>query len=242
MRPTNPNAFFPVGSQSAPEPSPQRCLASMLASLHATVHETDFGARLELFPGRMMDAMAIWSELAPGAPETVLIGDQPLAAAPYDVVARVESSRPVRRGSVSVLIGVDGPVEPSDVNAMTGAIARGDSPLNAELRAVLSVRQRGLRTLVVDARDLEAPTRMVGEMLRQYVAAILRRGANEIDAPPVEVIRPLLEGGTFRVRPIETDVMTTMIDIGVKTTPDEIVAPAETALLYDMPSTTWHLE
>jgi hypothetical protein len=44
------------------------------------------------------------------------------------------------------------------------------------------------------------------------------------------------------VRPIETQIFSTSIDVGVNTSRERFDAPARRSLIYDRPSDSWHDE
>jgi hypothetical protein len=48
--------------------------------------------------------------------------------------------------------------------------------------------------------------------------------------------------GAITVRPVETSVQATSIDIGVNTSTERFSQPATVSLIFDRPSNTWHTE
>jgi hypothetical protein len=138
---------------------------------------------------------------------------------------------------------IDGPIHSGDARAISAAVREGSSPLAGELRAILAVRGVGPRVTVVDARERAILATFVGERLRHYVAALRHGRVDEVGGPePALVERVLDRSGTLRVRPIETEVYSTFIDVGISTAADESAGPADASLIYDLTSRTWHGE
>jgi hypothetical protein len=48
--------------------------------------------------------------------------------------------------------------------------------------------------------------------------------------------------GTLTVRPIETEIFSTSIDVGIGTNNDGTTKPADRSLIFDIPSNSWHDE
>jgi len=85
--------------------------------------------------------------------------------------------------------------------------------------------------------------RFVGETLRHYLAAVAGLPLEHVGPPDVGLLVPLFEPrGGLTVRPIETDVYSTAVDVGVATSPPETPRPADSSLIYDLHAGTWHGE
>jgi hypothetical protein len=144
---------------------------------------------------------------------------------------------------------VEGPIEARDAEAIAEATRRGHCPLEAEFRAVAAIAVDNDRHITLDTRSREHAIRLAAENFRHYLAAIRDRPFDEFAAPQDWQIGRLLEvSGSLTVRPIETDVFSTSIDVGVSTTavnqPGQVhdSGPADQSLIYDLPSHTWHDE
>lgn len=136
---------------------------------------------------------------------------------------------------------VEGPIDRRDAVAMAAAVAQGDSPLLAELRAVAAINVRRDRVIELHTRVQEQALRLVGESFRHYVASLQRRPVEEFAAPePWQLERLLGISGSLAVRPIETDMFSTSVDVGISTSLQQ--RPADRSLIYDLPSNTWHDE
>jgi hypothetical protein len=157
---------------------------------------------------------------------------------PWDdeALERVASIVQLRRLSI---VRIDGPIEPRDAAAMARAVAAERSPLEVEMRAVAGVEVS--ESLVsAELRTEEQALVVVGENLRHYLAALCDRPAHRFAAPHLPLLHELMESDGFTIRPIETQVFSTFIDIGVCPTADEPTQPASRSLIYDLPSDSWH--
>lgn len=167
-----------------------------------------------------------------------VLGDQLVMfeAAQRELIGTIGTSR-VR----SVLVA--GPVEQSDGKAMMQAIEAGRSPLEVEFRAIAALEVQRDRVATLHVRDKDYAAMMVAENFRHYLAALRSRPASEFATPEPSQLRRLLEvSGSITVRPIETDVFSTSIDVGISTATDGRRTPADKSLIYDVPSNTWHDE
>ena len=97
------------------------------------------------------------------------------------------------------------------------------------------------RAVHVDARTRDQSARFVAESFRQYLAAVRLQPSGKVNAPEVPLIESLLDRtGRIAVRPIETEIYSTSIDVGVSTESSGATVPANTSLIYDVHSGTWH--
>lgn len=233
-------------------------LASALAPLQARLERFDGSARLTLTPIRAVDLSVIFPAIrantqAPAA-QTLLLG----SGLPSGTVAEGDTliaGHPVfdDLGFAEVLstrtfeelraVRIAGPVEVRDVAALANAAERGDSLLDFECRAVVSVHLRGDRVLEMDVRDEEIAYALVAEHFRHYLAALCNRPVGHYALPEAALIASLLaDDQGITVRPIESDIFSTFVDIGICTTADDPQGPAERSLIYDRVSHTWHGE
>ncbi len=82
----------------------------------------------------------------------------------------------------------------------------------------------------------------MAENFRHYLAAMCDRAAEEFGAPNLDQVHALVSEGALTIRPIETQVYSTFIDVGICATADTPEGPANRSLIYDIPSRTWHRE
>ncbi len=80
-------------------------------------------------------------------------------------------------------------------------------------------------------------------VLRNQVHTHLGHRQVDVSAPELDFMHHLMErSGTLSIRPIETEVYSTWVDVGVSTCPERRMQPADLSLIYDLISGTWHAE
>lgn len=253
------------------QPNPRKSLAASLASMQADLRETDFGWSLELSPMRAVDALiALNPQSHPRAALRCLVsmeqsawsnagGDSPAA----EIAERLSIPVIERFGpnllvldepSMRQLIGlcqptrllvvlVEGDVDQRDAAAMNRALDAGASPLTVEIRAIAAVEILGDRSVVLHTRTKDQALEVVAQNFRHYLAALRDRAATRFAAPETWQIERLIdETGALTVRPIETQVFSTSIDVGINTARERFTQPANRSLIYDVHSDTWHGE
>ena len=217
------------------------------SALRASLTETTCGSMLELWPMSIADALRPWARLRANDDfVTLVIGTGVSGSAAGAAVLDDESLRRlVRRSSPHELLAVliDGPVEHRDVDAILSAIRAGRSALEMEIRAVAAMRVMGDGSIVLQTRVHRSADIFVAEALRNYLADLRRRPATEVSAPEIGLIDALFaRSGRIDVRPIETEIYSTSIDIGISTASNGEIKPANESLIYDICSNTWHGE
>jgi hypothetical protein len=236
--------------------------------MRAKLSEIRHGLRLELEPMRAVDAVDVWSALPRRADATTLVyagaarrsaagpnrrdRHDPLGAraimvdSAHDAESDVENdAKPVVRSSREpvTMVLVEGPVEPSDTNAIGAAVAADRSPLDVELRAVAAMKIVNDRAVFVESRDRDVPLTFVAENFRHYLAALRRQPLATFAAPELSLVdRVLSMTGELMVRPIETEVYSTAIDIGIGNNAMGPAKPAVTSLIYDIYGNAWYGE
>jgi hypothetical protein len=261
MDPSSPNAFARSNEGGV------NGLAAMLRPMEAALHETTTGSRLELSPMHAGDALralvatertellishvvqSAWS--GPTGPLELREVCRRLGIA---VVAEIDGAVILRPAAALRLLGtvpttavtvtcVDGPVEARDARAILAAIDRGACPLEIELRANDVLRVRDDRVVDLAGRRRETLLSIIAEDFRLYVSALLRDPDDVHGAPETWQIERLLdESGYLTVRPIESEIYSTSIDVGIGTVVSPTARPATRSLVYDRPSRTWHDE
>lgn len=245
-------------------------LAGLLSAMRASILARDFGVRLELEPMHAAALMDPWSRLAsPTTGNTLLLPD-PAVAPPARAEAAASLASVVQRlgikthgragerglvltsssmkelvavsglnGHVAVMI--EGPVEAADAAAISLAMSSRQSPLAADVRAVAAMRITGDRTAYLDLRDRYQAFDFVAEAFRLYLAGLRHAPAWQFAPPePVLVERLLDRHDRISVRPIETAIYSTSIDVGVCTSSAEAGKPADASLIYDIYTDSWH--
>lgn len=259
------NAFHRNGPDSS------GAAPSRLNPLRAAVHDRDFGAKLKLSPMRAADILPVWREIGePDNAANLLVGldehdwnwrgrrahlTEILAAmhiapaAVFDrsslVLTDLSLAQLLRRASSAYcsIVRIEGPIESLDAEWIARSIADDRSPLEAEVRASASVTVQEDRRVGLHVRDRMDAIKLAGENFRYYVAALLNEPASRFAAPPPSMIEYLIGlTGQIKVRPIETDVNVESIDIGVSTPVKRSTGPARYAMVYDLPSHSWHFD
>ncbi len=228
------------------------------------------GVRLTLAPMRAVDLLPVWARergpefrnLVLSAGPMRLVDGRPLSATLQRLVERLQldhasidphaillADAPLVRLLSQVefktltLVRIEGPVEISDVHHIRRALSLDGSALEAELRATQVARVEADETVTFDARDPQRAFALVTENFRHYLAAILNEPLSTVgQLAPWQVQRLLECTGSICVRPIETQVYSTSIDIGVSTQRCTADVPADQSLIYDRPSASWHDE
>jgi hypothetical protein len=251
--------------------SPRNSRSADLASMQVDLRETDFGWSLELSPMQALDALeslnphdieqptlnflvsmeqSAWRvgdadmPLAKIAQRLNLtpvetISDDQLVLDEASVRELVSLCQPTRL----LVVAIDGPIESRDAQVVNKCIDAGKSPLLCELRATAALEVLGDRNVVLHSRSRDQALAMVAENFRHYLAARMERPLSNFSAPQTWHIERLLdESGMLTVRPIETQIFSTSIDVGVNTSRERFGAPAKRSLIYDRPSDSWHDE
>lgn len=240
------------------------------APLSARLTELSEGVRLSLAPMRALDLMPVWSrERGPSfnnllfeAGKARNIEHRPLSGGLMRIAARLQLD-PIELDDNTIVLSdaqlvrllaqvefdrlaivrIEGPIERSDARFIRRALAMDGSALEAELRATQAVRIERDETLLLDARDIERTHALVAENFRHYVAAALNQPLNQIGSlESWHIERLFAPTGTIIVRPIETDIFSTSVDIGISTDVSGGEHPANRSLIYDRPSASWHEE
>ena len=251
--------------------NPRKSLAASLAPMQVDLREADFGWSLELSPIQAADAVraltenhadeselryivsmeqSSWSNGGSDAsiamiaqrlsiPVLEQFDDDQLVLNKLSLMQLVSLCEPSRL----LVTVIDGPVEAGDVQAIERAIEKSQSPLQAELRALAAIEVMGDRSVVLHCREKTQALTVVAENFRHYLAALRDRPMDEFAAPdPWQIERLLSVTGLMTIRPIETQIFSTSIDVGVNTAQERFNQPADQSLIYDIPSNSWHDE
>jgi hypothetical protein len=250
MTPPFSNSFQPPSPadhrENATTPGhPRGTLASLLRPLRTTLEADGSNWALTIAPMRPVDALTPWLNLGATLGAHTLLLDPRSTEANALVLDDESLAGVLARPALEYrhLIRIDGPVEASDVSAIARGLMAGRSALQSELRAMATMRVEGDRCLHIETRDQDAACGFVAESFRQYVAALRNRPARMITAPEPWQIMQLLEiKGGLSVRPLETQLYATFIDIGICAGADEPTRPAAHSLIYDVYGNSWHGE
>ena len=268
MKPLKDNAFLRNAGHARHQCG--RSLAALLSPMRATLSKTACGFALQLEPMRAVDALDPWGRLLPSAAARTLVirrtsgrgsagdDDHLSLAALADrlglpIADRLDEEQLVldtaalrELAAVTALDGllvvlIEGPIERGDGLAISRAVRAGRSPLEGDLRAIAALEVRHDRAVMFETRDIDQAAAFVAENFRHYLAALQGRPVERIAAPELALVERMLDRtGRMTVRPIETEVYSASIDVGISTSSNGELRPADGSLIYDIPSNSWH--
>ncbi len=133
---------------------------------------------------------------------------------------------------------VHGPVELGDANAIVNEVEHSSSPLCADFRMQSIVTTKDGESIIAHVREYDDALTLVATAVAQFANELL---GDFVSPPDLGLVDSLLErSGIISIRPIETEVFSTFVDIGISTSgPTE---PADSVLIYDIHSDSWHGE
>lgn len=133
---------------------------------------------------------------------------------------------------------VHGPVELGDAKAIVHDVEHSNSPLCADFRMQSIVKTKDGESVIAHVRDYDDALTLVATAIARYTNAML---GDFVSPPDLGLVDAVFErSGVISIRPIETEVFSTFIDVGVSTSgPSE---PADSMLIYDIHSDSWHGE
>ncbi|MDP6987008.1 MAG: hypothetical protein QGG74_03080 [Phycisphaerales bacterium] len=143
-------------------------------------------------------------------------------------------------GDATWICRVQGPIEPRDGRAICAAVARGDDPLDFEIRADLHLNANP-DCITFKTTNERAVGDMAATMLRHHAADALRRRPHDIAAPEPDVVAALLGRDGLSLRGLETHVFPGFLDIGIAGVCQE-ASPANRSVIYDRVTGAWHTE
>ena len=197
---------------NTPEPS----LASMVSPLRIALHATADGWCVDISSLTPCDAMMALAREDLLEDSTILCGV----------------------GASQWVACVNGPVEKGDANAIIREVSKSLSPLCADFRMQSVVTSSDGESVSVHLRQYDDALMLAATALAQYMSDLL--GEN-VQAPDLGVMDSLLhKTGTISIRPIETEVFASFVDVGISTGNSN--EPANTAIIFDIHSNSWHCD
>jgi hypothetical protein len=135
---------------------------------------------------------------------------------------------------------IQGPVEPRDRAAIRSAIARGDDPLEFEIRGdvFLSDDDHGIS---FSSRREDIVLELAGSLLRLHAAEALRRAPECLAVPGAGVVAAVMGRSGLALRGLETEMFPGFLDIGVSDA-DHEAATATRSLILDHVTGAWHTD
>jgi len=133
---------------------------------------------------------------------------------------------------------VHGPVELGDAKAIINEVEHSSSPLCADFRMQSIVTTKDGESVMAHVRDYDDALTLIATAISQYAKTLL---GVVISLPDLGLVDSLLErSGIISIRPIETEIFSTFVDIGISTSgPSD---PVDSMIIYDIHSDTWHGE
>ena len=226
---------FPQGHQPPDEPimpsplGPGFGLAAMLATRSLTTVRSEQAAT-GWIRGLSLSDIMLGLEASPSA--SYLFND-----------SRVSRSDAASHGpleNVRWACRINGPIEPRDRQAICAAVARGDDPLDFEIRADLwlKVQPSGVTFSTTDDQAVGA---IAATLLRHHVADALRQPASSIPPPDEDVTAALLDREGLSLRGLETQIFPGFLDVGIAGVASES-NPATRSVIYDRITGAWHTD
>ncbi|MEM7230283.1 MAG: hypothetical protein AAF432_15865 [Planctomycetota bacterium] len=142
-----------------------------------------------------------------------------------------------------IMVRLAGPLEGEDLRALHRAYAHGDSILEGDVRAEVAAVIRDGGIVRLESARKNVLFAAAGRMLQVHLSRVRRQPWADFGVPaPWQLERLFTVTGTLSVRPIETEVFTSFVDVGISTEEGVDAGPADRSLIYDLISGTWHDE
>jgi hypothetical protein len=193
---------------------PQRSLVSLVRPLRIGLSQTTEGWCVDI------------SSLTPG--------DAMMALAREDLLE--ESTILCGAGVTEWAACVDGPIEIGDADAIIQAVSESQSPLRSDMRMQSIVTSTGGNGIRAHVRKHDDALIIAACAIAQYATDLL---GGPVAYPDLGLIDYLLgQTGYISIKPVETEVYSTFVDMGVSTS--DSTQPANATLIYDLHSDSWH--
>jgi len=221
-------------------------LAGMLAASSCQLTAIEHGWELRLVGLGFREVVTILATTCESIrPGTLLIQDAPGSSSLQLRVLRSDSELPGldEAPAITWAIRTDGPLEATDIETLVEACINGACPLASGLPVISSVEVLSSGAVSIRARSREQLLLVAAHVLRSHVKTGISPRQVNVTHPEIDFMHHLLERtGMFTVRPIETEIYSTWIDVGVSTCPERSMKPADQSLIFDFVSLTWHGE
>jgi hypothetical protein len=203
---------IPIHNSNNEEPS----LASLIRPLQVQLAQTTEGWRVDISSLTPCDAM--------------------MALAREDML---EDSTILSGGGTSQWVAcVHGPVERGDAKAIVREVSESDTPLCADLRMQSIVTSKNGESITAHVRDYDDALTLVATAISQYGSGVFGEFVSPPDLGLVDSL--LVKTGFLSIRPIETEIFSTFVDVGISTNGG--TNPADSMMIYDIHSDSWHGE
>jgi hypothetical protein len=141
-------------------------------------------------------------------------------------------------GATKWVACIHGPVEAGDANAIIREVSSSISPLCADFRmqsVVTSTEDSGVSAHV---REYDDALMLAASAIARFMSDLLGENVNPPDLGVVDAL--LYETGTISIKPIESEIFASFVDVGISTS--EGNEPANTSAVYDIHSDSWHCD
>ena len=193
-------------------------LASLFSPLRVELAETTEGWRVEISSLTPCDAMMALSREDSLKESTILSGSGS------------------RGGKSQWVARVYGSIEVREAEEIVHDVSNSISPLSAHFNMQSIVTSIDGESISAHVRDYDDALTLIATAISQYGSAMIGEGIAPPDLGLVDSI--LHRTGTISIRPIETEVFSSFMDVGVSTI--DSVTPADFTLIYDIFSDSWH--
>ncbi|MBT4529820.1 MAG: hypothetical protein HOC27_01315 [Phycisphaerae bacterium] len=198
----------------------QPSLASMVSPLRIELSQTTEGWCVEISSLSPCDAMMVLTREDMLENSTILSGSQ------------------TTNGFGQWVACVRGPVELGDANAIVHNVEYSDSPLKADLRMHSIVHSKDGESTRAHVREYDDALALAATAIAKYTSSIL---GDTCSSPDLGLVDSVLDRtGLVSIRPIETEIFSTFVDVGISTNGPS--SPADSVLIYDIHSDSWHGE
>ena len=165
---------------------------------------------------------------------TLSPGDAMMALAREDLL--VESTILCGTGATNWVACVNGPIEVGDADEILKQVSNSTAPLSADFRMQSMITSLNNGGVTAHVRDYDEVLLLVANSLSTYVSSI---HSESVSLPDLGLIDALLHLSSFlSMKPIETEVFSSFVDIGISTSKHS--EPANLSVIYDIHSDSWH--
>jgi hypothetical protein len=133
---------------------------------------------------------------------------------------------------------IQGAVEEGDANAIIREVSNAISPLCADFRMQSVVTSSDGESVCAHVREYDDALMLAATALGRYMSDLLGENVNDPDLGVMDTL--LHKTGTLSIRPIETESFSSFVDVGVST--GQSNEPADTAIIFDIHSNSWHCD
>ncbi|MDG1137000.1 MAG: hypothetical protein P8N28_01965 [Phycisphaerales bacterium] len=141
-------------------------------------------------------------------------------------------------GATKWVACVRGPVESGDAKAIVREVSTSASPLCADFRMQSVVITSNNTGVSAHVREYDEALFLASVALARYMSDLLGKQVQEPDLGVMDAM--LHKTGTLSIKLIESEVFASFVDVGVSTSGSN--EPADSSMIYDMYSDSWHCE